>query len=158
DVGIGITVFLSRPDGSLQPGVNYGSGGQLGFVAVADFDGDGILDIAATNAGTGHVEIFKGNGASGVGDGTFTLSSTTYATGGLIPQAIVVADFDQDGTPDLAVANFLASNIGVLLNDGNGGFMPATTYATCSGTTQLTAADLNGDGFPDLVAPLPSCT
>ena len=154
DLAGGITVFLSRPDGTMQPGVNYGSGGFLGYVAVADFDGDGKLDIAATDSSTGMVQIFKG-----AGDGTFTLG-TAYATGAGASQSsgIVVSDFDQDGHPDLAVANFLGSNVGVLLNDGSGGFLAPVTYATCSGATQITAADLNGDGFPDLLTPLPTCT
>ncbi|HEX8816177.1 MAG TPA: VCBS repeat-containing protein, partial [Terriglobales bacterium] len=65
-----ITVFLSNPDGTLQPGVNYSSNSataDLQYVAVADFNGDGILDIAATDSTNGGVQIFTGNG-----DGTFT--------------------------------------------------------------------------------------
>jgi hypothetical protein len=164
DAAVGITVFLSRPDGSLQPGVNYGSGGALEYVAVADLDGDGVLDIAATDFGSGVVQIFNGNkNTGGVGDGTFTVGNS-YPTGAGVPgpQGIVVSDFDQDGHPDLAVANLLGnlgvSNLGILLNDKQGGFQPVVNYTTCSGATQVAAADLDGDGFPDLVAPLPACT
>ena len=79
----GITVFLSRPDGSMQPGVIYGSGSFLPFVVVADFNKDGKLDIAAVDYLNGVVQVF-----SGVGDGTFSASSSfptdtsnTYPTG-----------------------------------------------------------------------------
>ncbi len=150
----GITVFLSRADGSMQPGVNYGSGGGLLFVAVADFDGDGKLDIAATDYYNGVVQIFKG-----VGDGTFTLGGS-YPTDAASssPMEVVAADFNGDGFPDLAVANSAGSNVGVLLNDGTGDFSALANYPTCSSSVAITAADLNGDGFPDLLVPLPSCT
>jgi len=159
DPTVGISVFLSNADGTLQPGVNYGTGGGLEYVAVGDFDKDGILDIAAADYNNGVVQIFKGNGANGVGDGTFT-SGATYPTDTTVtgPSAVVVADFNQDGFPDLAVANSAGSNVGVLLNDGHGAFGAPMNYATCASSPQVTAADLNGDGYPDLVIPMPACT
>jgi len=46
---LGITVFLSNPDGSMNEGISYGAGGGLHFVAVADFNGDGFADVAAAD-------------------------------------------------------------------------------------------------------------
>jgi hypothetical protein len=148
----GITVFLSRPDGSMRPAVNYGSGGRLYFVAVADFNQDGKLDIAATNESTGIVQIF-----TGAGDGTFTAGSTFATdTSSTEPEGLVAGDFNHDGYPDLAVQNGSGQNVGILINDGTGNFMPPVTYPLSMNYSYqgIATADLNGDSKLDLVVPL----
>jgi hypothetical protein len=154
--GVGVTVFLSRGDGSLQPGVNYPgvTGTPLEFVTAADLNGDGILDLAATNYIDGTVQIF-----TGVGDGTF-LTGNTYPTNasGSNTFGIAAGDFNGDGSPDLAVVNINWSSqtqdVGVLLNDTTGDFSNLTNYPLSAQAYEITAADLNGDGFPELIVPL----
>jgi hypothetical protein len=150
DSTVGVTVFLSRPDGSMHPGVNY-SAGNLYYVAVADFNGDGKLDIAATDVGNGFVQIFNG-----VGDGTFSVGST-FATDitNNNPQGLVAGDFNHDGHPDLAIQNTNGQNVGVLINDGTGGFLAPVSYGLSAYSyLGINIADLNGDGNLDLVVPL----
>ena len=73
------------------------------------------------------------------------------------PLAVVIADVNGDGIPDLIVTNVCGKTcpggvVGVLLGNGDGTFQPAVTYS--SGGNEplaLTVADLNGDGKPDLV-------
>ena len=148
---LGISVFLSRADGSLMPGVNYGSGGNLRSLVVADFNGDGKPDIAAVDQNLGLVNVF-----TGVGDGTFTLGSTTFATdtSAKNPYGIVAGDFNHDGKIDLAVVNGNGPDVGILLGAGDGTFSAPTTYALSQYADGITAADLNGDGYLDLVIPL----
>ncbi|HVR27177.1 MAG TPA: FG-GAP-like repeat-containing protein [Candidatus Polarisedimenticolia bacterium] len=149
DSTVGVTVFLSRPDGSMQTGVNYGAGGSLNYVAVADFNGDGKLDIAAADNGNGVVQIFNG-----LGDGTFSTGST-FATDitNSYPQGLLAGDFNHDGHPDLAVENY-SQNVGILINDGTGGFLAPVNYSLSNYSYQgIGTADLKGDGNLDLVIP-----
>jgi hypothetical protein len=152
----GITVFLSNADGSMNPGVTYpgtAAGAQLSYVVVADFNGDHILDIAATDAVNGGVQIF-----TGVGDGTF-IASATYPTDTIAATTlgIVTADFNGDGHPDLAVVNQTSSgtagDVGVLLNGGTGTFGAPTNYPLSTVALEITAADL-GNKQSDLIVPL----
>ena len=121
-------------------------------VAVADFDGDCDLDFATADQFSAVVTVRFGNGTGG-----FPTASTIS---GLFssPQSIVTADFDNDGTPDLAVgnnANFPGDPIGptitVLLNDGGGTFTQSLpSPATSGGAKWMAAADINEDGDDDL--------
>lgn len=69
-----------------------------------------------------------------------------------LPMGAVSADFNHDGAPDLAVANYYNGHAVILLNQGNGAFRTFFTFPTPSSTGSLTAADLNGDGNLDLLA------
>jgi len=67
---------------------------------------------------------------------------------------VVVADFNGDGNPDLAVANFIDSTLTILLGNGTGGFTPAAGSPYVEGTniepTALAVGDFNDDGKPDI--------
>jgi len=147
---VGVTVFLSNPDGSLQAGINYGTGSDYFFVAVGDFNGDGKLDIVATDYYNGLVQIFNGDGT-----GNFAVGSTFNTDlANNEPYGVSVADFNNDGHPDLAVANWNGNDIGILLNDGAGNFPTPMPIALNGSVWQgVGIADLNGDGNLDLVVP-----
>ena len=68
------------------------------FVAVGDFNGDGLLDLAVANFRSETVSVLLGNG-----DGSFQAARNFEA--GRAPSSVVVGDFDGDGVQDLAVAN-----------------------------------------------------
>jgi len=157
-----VTVFLSNANGTLNPGVNYSNSAltdySLQYVAVADFDKSGNLDIAATDNFNGAVQIFAGNGK-----GTFA-AGATYPTDAMgtnpNPVGLVVGDFNGDGWPDLAVVNNYgnpasSAKVSILLNNQKGGFNTAVTYPLSTVATEITAAALvNGSNTLDLVVPL----
>jgi hypothetical protein len=62
---------------------------------------------------------------------------------------VAVGDFNGDGKPDLAVANFNSANVTILLGDGSGGFA-ASSVGAGDGPFSVAVGDFNGDGKPDL--------
>jgi hypothetical protein len=102
------------------PNDGYTSLGSPTFVAVADFNGDGYLDLAVASEGVPPVtSADDGYGTVSVllnaGDGVFGVQ-TTYAVG-TFALSLAVGDYNGDGRPDLAVANNDNSSVGILLSE-----------------------------------------
>jgi hypothetical protein len=155
-----VGVLLGNGDGTLQPAVNYSSGAdQPMSVAVADVNGDGKLDVLVSNQGTGDHDLL--NGAVGVllgnGDGTFQ-PPVLYDAGGISTAGLAVADVNADGKLDVVVTDQLGScltgsKVAVLLGNGDGTFQPAVGFCFAGSLPiSVAAADVNGDGRPDLIA------
>lgn len=146
-VGSGVTVSLGNGDGAftLASGSPIAVGQSLSAIVTADFNGDGKLDLAATDSVGNAVIILLGNG-----DGTFGAPTTIPVGNG--PDAIVAGDFNNDGKLDLAIANYGDGTITLLLGNGDGTFTQAagSPYAVGKGPYQIAAADFNGDGKLDL--------
>ncbi len=161
-----VGVLLGKNDGTFQPVKTYPSGGYLyastagAVLAVADVNGDGIPDVLVANAcSTGDTCTAGGviGVLLGIGDGTFK-PAQTYASGGVIPNAIAVQDVNGDGKPDLLVANYCGTLsgcngiLGVLLGVGDGTFKPVQTYLTGgSAAISIAVGDVNHDGHPDVI-------
>jgi hypothetical protein len=141
-----ISVLLGNANGSYQPAVNYpnAASGGVGNIVAADFNGDGIPDIAVASAYPNGIFLFLGNG-----DGTFQPSVAVPVSYGA--NYIAAGDFNGDGKADLAVLTLLGGV--VLLGKGDGTFQTGASLTLDPGTILATivAADLNGDGKLDLV-------
>jgi hypothetical protein len=76
-----------------------------------------------------------------------TLSLNPVGNG---PVAIASGDFNGDGFPDRAVANFGDNSVSILLGTGDGNFQPAVNYGVGQFPTAIVAGDFNHDGHLDL--------
>src|SRR5262245_2835567 len=81
---------------------------------------------------------------------TLSFSPATSFPVGLKPQAVVTADFNNDGRLDLATANAGGNTVSVLLGDDEGGFGTAIASAVGGDPASLAAADFDKDGNLDL--------
>ena len=153
-----VAVLKGNGDGTFKsPGAYYAAGNGLEALAVADLDGDGKLDIVVVNNADNTVSVLLGKG-----DGTFKgqtavelangkgTAAPTYAVG-KGPDSVTIADVNNDGIPDLIVANFVDGTVSILLGKGNGTFKLQTTVDVAVGPTYVTAADMNHDGNIDLI-------
>ena len=142
-IGSTVTILLGNGDGTFQLGASYDIGAAGPSVAVADFRGVGLLDLAIT-VGDG-VDVLLGNG-----DGTF---GSTVNYGGAQTFGVAAGDFNRDGKLDLVATGFsFGTNvIGQLLGNGDGTFQPMQMYPIGNlGGIALAVVDLNGDHQPDL--------
>jgi hypothetical protein len=159
-----VELLLGNGDGTFQAPVSYSAGENSGAVVVADLNGDGKPDLVVSNfctdstCNSGGVSVLLGNG-----NGTFQ-APVTYPSGGFYPIPVAVADVNSDGIPDVIVGNCgndskgsqecytTNAYVGVLLGNGDGTLQPAVDFATGGDLgTGLAAADLTGDGKPDIV-------
>jgi Flp pilus assembly secretin CpaC/tetratricopeptide (TPR) repeat protein len=150
-----LEVFIGNGDGTFQKGVTYATGVTPLYVASADLDVDGNLDLAVADSGVATSSNTVGNSVSvflGNGDGTFIKPGGTRLDfpAGTNPTSIAVADFNQDGLPDLAVTATGDNSFALLLGAGGGAFDAPIEVPVGTTPDSTATADFNGDGLPDL--------
>lgn len=150
-----LEVFIGNGDGTFQKGVTYNTGVTPNYVATADVDVDGNLDLVVTDSGVATSSNSVGNSVSvflGNGDGTFIKPGGTRLDfpAGTNPTSITIADFNDDGLPDLAVTATGDNSFALLLGAGGGLFNSPIEVPVGTTPDSGATADFNGDGLPDL--------
>jgi uncharacterized repeat protein (TIGR01451 family) len=143
-----VGVLLGNGNGTFRTEVDYTVPG-ASWVGVADFNGDGIPDLAVSNSQNdtfngSHFYVLQGNG-----DGTFRPATAFPVTGTVYPNALAVGDFNRDGKADLALASSWNDRIAVFLGNGDGTFQAAANYPATAANA-IVVGDFNGDGKADL--------
>jgi hypothetical protein len=151
----GIAIYLNGGDGSWTKVAEPGSGSFGSTLAVADVNGDGLLDVVTGSERRGFKSLLN----LGQPDGRWRETEIAELRPDAIFRAVAVGDFDRDGKPDIAVG-FLAYQLGVerrgidVLLARDGGWERKTLLAEESqvGIGALATGDVDGDGALDLIA------
>ncbi len=137
-------VFLGEGNGTFRSGI-YRVGANPTGITSGDFNKDGFPDLAALN-GDGTVSVLLGDGHGG-----FRTMGPFPGCQGSSPLTgpIVAGDFNGDGKVDLAISCRNEDSVIFFTGNGDGTFQLLTLLA--SGIVNgMIAADLNGDGFPEV--------
>jgi len=159
-------LFANRGDGTFALATFHGAVADFTSAVSADFDGDGLADIAGETPSPTSDGSLGRNGSlqidRNIGGGAFASQVATYST----PQTsgyLAVGDFDRDGHLDIAMAgativprpdgvNVDSAGLDLFFNNGRGSFASPIVYTDSQGfgLERIAAADFDGDGSPDL--------
>jgi len=146
-----LTILLGNGDGTFVPSSLVLPCDEDSEFTIADFNGDGSPDIVVANCYYGqNLYMLTGNG-----NATFTPRLLPQAVGDQYedPLQIATGDLNGDGIPDLVLSNGFDAEMGVLLGQGDGTFLPGPVFSVPGGAQEEEAAvaDFNGDGISDIL-------
>ncbi|MDB5706217.1 MAG: Type secretion C-terminal target domain subclass [Sphingomonas bacterium] len=148
-----INLMLGNGDGTFAVAAPVLTGtASIGSIAVADFDGDGVLDIVYTSIDFADVANNGVRVALGNGDGTFAASTLVTTTPDGAYGDVMAADLNNDGFIDLVVANGdFPGTISILAGNGDGTFQAPIVLDSDGEPIFVGIGDPDDDGDLDLV-------
>jgi hypothetical protein len=125
-----VAVLFGNGDGTFQSAVKYPAVNGADSVVMADFNGDGFLDLAVVSNGAGAASSSGSAGAVtvllGQGDGTFR-DAIVYGAG-INPLSVAAGDVNGDGQPDMLFSDNLANTVVVSMNN----YIPGSSGSACT--------------------------
>ncbi|CAF0890611.1 unnamed protein product [Adineta steineri] len=145
-----VVIFIGKGDGNFPNQRTYSTGDNSCpyAVAVGYINNDNILDIVVADDSMNMIGVFLGSSyITGILEDTYSTGSSPH------PHGLALGDFNHDGQLDIAIANYVLSNVGVLLGHTNGTFPLQTVFSTgdLSFPTSVAVDDLNNDNELDII-------
>lgn len=146
--GGGLAILFSDGQGGYEPPVLYRTP-TMDELLVHDVTADGILDVVYVMQDHDLVGYFEGMPGGGLRRGF-----EDWLDASLYPTQVVVADFNQDAIPDVAVDS-TSSVFSIRLGDGTGMFGRPLEFPLSGsfGSARIATADVDADGRADIAAP-----
>ena len=148
------TTFITAP--AITPTVT-GETFVSSAIATGHFTASGYPDIAVAGSpstgSAGYVALYLNKGPTA---GNISFANPVLFTVGSQPNAIATGDFRANGLTDVVVTNLVrdtqSGSVQVLFGDGTGQLTSSSTVAIAAELASVSVADMNNDGFPDIVA------
>ncbi|WP_437686102.1 FG-GAP-like repeat-containing protein [Sorangium sp. So ce176] len=149
-----LSILINQGNGSFAAPVAYTNAvnGQTAGIAFGDADGDGKLDILSNGAAGRYLFFFKGNGNGTVASGVQSAAAPTTSANSAL--GVVASDFNGDGKLDAYILVTTSSGgVRPMTGNGNGTFTAGAVVptGTSPGANAIAAADLDADGYDDLI-------
>lgn len=129
--------------------IDFTTGDTPEGISTDDIDGDGKIDLVITNLHSNTVSVFKNRGAKG----TVLFDPQIDFNTAVSPYYVCVNDFDGDGKPDIAVANYASNSVSVLKNISSNGAISFSTkidFSVGISPYKMSIGDIDGDGDLDI--------
>ncbi|GAB6040704.1 hypothetical protein JCM17961_13780 [Endothiovibrio diazotrophicus] len=171
-------LLYGHGDGTFGFAASYTLGPDVGAIASADLDRDGLAELILAKLEsdpredgdhhTGIVQVMWNDGSGGlqlsatrypsgeIGATVWSASTQSVSYGALVAKVLRATDLDRDGLTDLVIASGFQQQglengqISVLYGTGASGFQPPVTLAEGFSHNDVAVGDLNGDGLADL--------
>lgn len=140
----GVDIMLGNGNGTFQAPVTYATANDPRMVVVADFNGDGKLDLATINGGSETVSVLLGTGTGSFG------VHTDFATKQEGCVSLAAGSLRNDGKIDIVAGCQTLGQVVVLLGSGTGTLGTAKSYTVPAGADIVALGDFNGDGKLDV--------
>jgi len=158
-----VLVLLGNGDGTFQPPSSFATSGFFIYsIAVADFNGDGQLDLAVVSDAQDINDTTPGVTSILLGNGDGTFQPPVSDTIGYRGRSVAAADVNGDGVLDLLVGTLCGIDsqcqfqtewpVSILLGNGDGTFQPQIEPPVSIPASNLVVGDFNGDGMLDSIA------
>ncbi|MFH0842887.1 MAG: DUF2341 domain-containing protein [Bacteroidota bacterium] len=135
---------------SFDAAVTFTPGAMPNAIVCADFDSDGLIDIASSNSTDGSISILRN---TSTGQGSISFAATTDIVAGDYAQGLDAGDLDGDGMTDLVIVNQTPGYFSAFRNTSTPSslsFETALTFTTMADPFGISLTDVNGDTYPEV--------